>query len=127
MKMNRNLKTALLSTVAVLALGTAGMCFAAEKGATLPQTVKQTTVKTTASTTKTAPKISQEQATQTALKAHPNAKLANIKLQGKAYIIHLTSDSGNYTLKIGANTGRILKDKQVKMTTTTNETSATKK
>lgn len=123
--MNRNFKNLVLTAAAIMAIGTASVSFAATdpaasakpdgtqtKKVTTTTTSKTTTVKTVA--TQKTPKVSQDQATQIALKAHQGATLASIKLVGKVYLVKLTSDQASYSLKVGANTGRIIKDKTIK-------------
>jgi len=56
-------------------------------------------------------KISWKQAINIALNAHKNAKILAVKLQENIYIIHLKTVFGKRTVKVGANTGRILYDK----------------
>jgi uncharacterized membrane protein YkoI len=112
--MNRNMKTMVLSVAAVMVLGATTASFAAVKQTGTTQSVVQTT---TQAKPAAGPKISQDQASQIATKAHQGTQLIDIKLTGKVYIVHLSSDAGRYTLKIGANTGKILKDKLSKTAT----------
>jgi uncharacterized membrane protein YkoI len=124
--MNRNFKTLALTAAAIMTLGVASVSFAATNPAasTAPAAAKVKATTTTAKTAAKGPKISQDQATQIALKAHSGATVASTKLVGKAYVIKLTSSTNNYTLKVGANTGRILKDKATKAATTDTSTKA---
>ncbi len=55
-------------------------------------------------------KLTQGDATQIALNAHKDAKVINVQLSGKIYIVKLSEANGNRTLKIGGNSGKILKD-----------------
>jgi hypothetical protein len=55
-------------------------------------------------------KLSQNDATKVALNAHKDAKLLSAQLNGKVYIVKISTASGNRTLNIGGNTGKILKD-----------------
>jgi uncharacterized membrane protein YkoI len=121
--MNRNLKSIVLSAVTIMALGAASVSFAAADPAASAKpdgtqakkvtttTTGKTTVKTVAA--KKAPKVSQGQATQIALKAHQGATVDSIKLAGKVYVVKLTSDQGKYKMKIGANTGRVIKNSKI--------------
>jgi uncharacterized membrane protein YkoI len=55
-------------------------------------------------------KLTRRDAAKIALAAHKNARILNIRLKGKIYIVKIQSKSGNRTLRIGGNTGKILKD-----------------
>lgn len=55
-------------------------------------------------------KISQDEAAKIALKAHKDGKITNIQRVKLMYTVHLQTPQGNVTMKIGANTGRILGD-----------------
>jgi uncharacterized membrane protein YkoI len=115
--MKRNFRTTILIAAAIMALGTTTISFAAnDSTATASPT---TTVKTTKNVTEKLPqkvhrqatlKVSKAKAVKIALKAHPGATIASIKVDGKAYMIQLTSKAGNYTMRIGGNTGRVIRN-----------------
>lgn len=56
-------------------------------------------------------KISRRQAIAIALKNHKGANVVEVKLVKNLYFIHLKSAKGKRLLEVGANTGRLLKDK----------------
>jgi uncharacterized membrane protein YkoI len=128
--MNRNFRATILITAAIAVLGTTTISFAANGPTTIASPAK--TVKTTKSATGKLPpkvrkqatlKVSKAKAVKIALKAHPGATIASIKVDGKAYMIQLTSEAGNYTMRIGGNTGRIIRNQAIAPKTTATGTS----
>ncbi len=97
MKKSRKL---LIVSLAVALVISAGAVFAA--GNTKPA---KAPVSTTAKL-----KLTQDDATKIALNAHKDAKVISVQLSGKIYILKLSEANGNRTLKIGGNSGKILKD-----------------
>lgn len=57
------------------------------------------------------PRISRDQAINIALNAHKRAMVLSVELYRSIYTIRLKTFLGKRTVKIGANTGRILYDK----------------
>jgi hypothetical protein len=89
-----------------------GVVFAADKTTTTTTTATKTADKstTTATTTVATVKLTQDDVTKIVVKAYADAKVVDVKLNGKIYIVKIQTAKGNRTLQIGGNTGKILKD-----------------
>ena len=91
-----------------------GVVFAADKTTTTTTTTTATKTadkSTTAATTTVATvKLTQDDVTKIVVKAYADAKVVDVKLNGKIYIVKIQTAKGNRTLQIGGNTGKIIKD-----------------
>lgn len=115
--MKKNTKLVIPGLVLALALGGYSLVNAAAK-TTAPAATKPAAAASTQTAVKSAqptPKISQDEASKIALKAHKGAKVTDIKLvveNGKPfYIVKLETAKGGRELKIGGNSGKIFRDK----------------
>ena len=91
-------------SLAVAMVISAGAVFAADSAKPVDKTAKAPVTATVKL------KLTQDDATKIALNAHKDAKVISIQLSGKIYIVKLSDATGNRTLNIGGNTGKILKD-----------------
>ena len=105
--MKKSFKLLVLGLVLVIAVSAIAV-FAADKTTTTTTTTAKPADKTV-STTATV-KLTKDDVTKVVLKAYADAKIVDIQLSGKVYIVKIQTAKGNRTLQIGGNTGKILKN-----------------
>jgi hypothetical protein len=125
--MKKSIKLMIVGLTVAMAISTAAV-FAADNTKPAAKPAAKAPVTATAKL-----KLTQDDATKAALAAHKDAKVLSVQLTGKVYIVKISTASGNRTLNIGGNTGKILKDAAdaapvaAKTATTTTSTQAAAK
>jgi hypothetical protein len=118
--MKKNMKLWIVGLVVVVMGISVGAVFAADNAKPADKTAKAPVTATVKV------KLSQDDVTKIALNAHKDAKVLSVVLNGKVYIVKISDASGNRTLNIGGNTGKVLKDVADATPVTKTTTPATK-
>jgi uncharacterized membrane protein YkoI len=104
--MKKSMKLLVLGLVVAIVISVGVVC--ANNTTTATKSVGKST---TSSATTTGPvKLTQDGITKIVLAAHKDAKLLDVQLKGKAFVVKIQTAKGNRTLQIDGNTGKIIKD-----------------